>query len=97
MRKRVTTVERRGPTENNVAVRGKENRLEEIPTTEQWELIEGLNNQAIRDEFSDKLSLLRQKLGQKGQAGAEVPVLRFVRSDLSARCAGGGMETGASQ
>src|ERR1035437_8158701 len=33
----------------------------------------------------------------KGQAGAEVPVLRFVRSGLSARCAGSGMETGASQ
>jgi RNA-directed DNA polymerase len=48
--------------------------LEEIPTTEQWELIEGLNNQAIRDEFSDKLSLLRQKLGQKAK---QEPKFRF--------------------
>jgi RNA-directed DNA polymerase len=48
--------------------------LEEIPITEQWELIEGLNNQAIRDEFSDKLSLLRQKLGQKAK---QEPKFRF--------------------
>ncbi len=48
--------------------------MEEIPTTEQWELIEGLNNQAIRDEFSDKLSLLRQKLGQKAK---QEPKFRF--------------------
>src|SRR5437588_8466052 len=33
----------------------------------------------------------------KGQAGTEVPVLRFIRPDLSARCAGGGMEAGANQ
>src|SRR5215471_4040158 len=33
----------------------------------------------------------------KGQAGAEVPVLRFVRPDLSAGCAGGSMGAGASQ
>src|SRR6266853_3221 len=33
----------------------------------------------------------------KGQAGAEVRVLRIVRPGLSARCAGSGMETGASQ
>jgi RNA-directed DNA polymerase len=48
--------------------------LEEIPITEQWELIEGLNNQAIRDEFSDKLSLLRQKLSQKAK---QEPKFRF--------------------
>ena len=48
--------------------------MEEIPITEQWELIEGLNNQAIRDEFSDKLSLLRQKLGQKAK---QEPKFRF--------------------
>src|ERR1035437_4898121 len=33
----------------------------------------------------------------KGQAGAEVPVLRTVRPDLSARCAGSGLETGTCQ
>src|SRR5216684_7136334 len=33
----------------------------------------------------------------KGQAGTEVPVLRFIRPGLSARCAGGGMGAGASQ
>ena len=48
--------------------------MEEIPTTEQWELIEGLNNQAKRDEYSDKLSLLRQKLGQKAK---QEPKFRF--------------------
>jgi hypothetical protein len=67
-------VEQRGLTGNIAAVRGKENRLEEIPTTEQWEQVEGLNNQAQRDEFSDKLSLLRQKLGQKAK---QEPKFRF--------------------
>src|SRR6516162_9644288 len=33
----------------------------------------------------------------KGQAGAEVPVLRFIRPGLSARGAGGGKGAGASQ
>jgi RNA-directed DNA polymerase len=67
-------VEQRGLTGNIAAVRRKENRLEEIPTTEEWERIEGLNNQALRDEFTDKLSLLRQKLGQKAK---QEPKFRF--------------------
>jgi RNA-directed DNA polymerase len=48
--------------------------LEEIPTTEEWGRIEGLNNQALRDKFTDKLSLLRQKLGQKAK---QEPKFRF--------------------
>jgi hypothetical protein len=48
--------------------------LEEIPTTEEWEPVEGLNNQALRDEFTDKLSLLRQKLSQKAK---QEPKFRF--------------------
>src|ERR1035441_6366754 len=90
-------MERRGLTGSIAAVRGKESRLEEIPATEQWLHIEALKEQASRDGLPDKLSLLRQKLSQKGQAGAEVPVLCVVRPDLPARCAGGGMGTGASQ
>jgi hypothetical protein len=45
--------------------------LEEIPATEEWERVEGLNNQALRDEFTDKLSLLRQKLSQKAKQEAK--------------------------
>ena len=67
-------MERRSPTGNNVAVRGKENRLEEIPTTEEWERIEALRKQVFGDEFTDKLSLLRQKLGQKAK---QEPKFRF--------------------
>src|SRR5665811_1671974 len=67
-------VERRGLTGNIATVRRKENRLEEIPTTEQWEGIEGLNNQAKRDELPDKLSLLRQRLSQKAK---QEPKFRF--------------------
>ncbi len=48
--------------------------MEEIPTTEERERIEGLNNQALRDEFTDKLSLLRQKLSQKAK---QEPQFRF--------------------
>jgi len=48
--------------------------LEEIATTEQWDNIEGLNNQTQRDGFPDKLSLLRQKLSQKAK---QEPKFRF--------------------
>jgi hypothetical protein len=75
VKKRVTTVERRGLTGSIAAVRGKESRLEEIPVTEEWLHIEALNKQASGDGLPDKLSLLRQKPESKGQAGAEVPVL----------------------
>jgi len=71
--------------------------LEEIPTTEEWERIEALRKQVFGDELTDKLSLLRQKLSQKAKQETEVPVLRFVRPDLSERCAEGRMGTGASQ
>jgi len=48
--------------------------LEEIPTTEEWELIEALEKQASRDGLPDKLSLLRQKLSQKAK---QEPKFRF--------------------
>jgi RNA-directed DNA polymerase len=67
-------VEQRGLAESSAAVRGEENRLEEIPTTEEWELIEALEQQASRDELPDKLSLLRQKLSQKAK---QEPKFRF--------------------
>src|SRR5437660_8324041 len=60
-------VERRGLTGSHAAVRGKENRLEEIPATEEWELIEALNKQASGDGPPDKLSLLRQKLSDEAK------------------------------
>ena len=106
-------MERRGLTGSIAAVRGKENRSDENPITEEWELIEALNKQAkcayyscaSGDGLSDKLFLLRQKLSQKAKQEQcafkfmrhEVPVLRTVRPDLSARCTGGGLETGACQ
>src|ERR1035437_5004530 len=52
------------------AVRGKENRLEEIPATEEWEHIEALKKQVSGDGPPDKLSLLRQKLSQKAKHAA---------------------------
>src|SRR5271166_4122717 len=73
-RKRVTTAERRGLTGSNAAVRGKENRLDENPITEEWELIEALRKQASGDGLPDKLSLLRQKLSQKAK---QEPKFRF--------------------
>ena len=48
--------------------------MEEIPTTEEWELIEALEKQASRDGLPDKLSLLRQKLSQKAK---QEPKFRF--------------------
>jgi RNA-directed DNA polymerase len=56
------------------AVRGKENRLEEIPATEEWVRIEALKKQASGDGRPDKLSLLRQKLSQKAK---QEPKFRF--------------------
>src|SRR6266852_1663273 len=67
-------VERRGLTGSNAAVRGKENRLEEIPTTGKGEHIEALKEQASGDGPPDKLSLLRQKLSQKAK---QEPKFRF--------------------
>ena len=49
VKKRVTTVERRGLTGSIAAVRGKESRLEEIPITEEWLHIEALNKQVSGD------------------------------------------------
>jgi RNA-directed DNA polymerase len=48
--------------------------LEEIPNTEEWELIEALEKQASGDGLPDKLSLLRQKLSQKAK---QEPKFRF--------------------
>ena len=67
-------MEPRGLTGSIAAVRRKENRLEEIPTTEQWLHIEALNKQASGDGLPDKLSLLRQKLSQKAK---QEPKFRF--------------------
>jgi RNA-directed DNA polymerase len=66
--------EQRGLTGSIAAVRGKENRLEEIPATEEWEHIEALKKQASGDGPPDKLSLLRQKLNQKAK---QEPKFRF--------------------
>src|SRR5882724_50188 len=60
-------MEPRGLTESIAAVRGKENRLDENPTTGKWEHIEALKEQASGDGLPDKLSLLRQKLSQKAK------------------------------
>ena len=70
--------------------------MEETPLRNKPAYREPLNKQAA-ETVPEKLSLLRQKLGQKGQAGTEVPVLRVVRPDLSAGHTGRGMEAGASQ
>ena len=48
--------------------------MEEIPATEEWELIEALKEQASGDGPPDKLSLLRQKLSQKAK---QEPKFRF--------------------
>ena len=67
-------MEQRGLTGSIAAVRGKESRLEEIPTTEEWLHIETLKKQASGDGLPDKLSLLRQKLSQKAK---QEPKFRF--------------------
>src|SRR5882672_4164865 len=72
-KKRVMTVERRDPTENNIFVRGKESRLEEIPTTEDWQEEEA-KSETERIPLPEKLSLLRQKLSQKAK---QEPTFRF--------------------
>jgi RNA-directed DNA polymerase len=48
--------------------------LDENPTTEEWEHIEALKEQASGDGPPDKLSLLRQKLSQKAK---QEPKFRF--------------------
>jgi len=55
----VTPVEQRGLTENLAAVRGKENRLDENPITEEWELIEALRKQASGDGLEAVRTLRR--------------------------------------
>src|SRR5450759_2837009 len=70
----VTPVEPRGLTGSIADVRGKENRLDENPITEEWELIEALKEQASGDGPPDKLSLLSQKLSQTDK---QEPKFRF--------------------
>ncbi len=48
--------------------------MDENPITEEWELIEALQEQASGDGLPDKLSLLRQKLSQKAK---QEPKFRF--------------------
>ena len=74
MKKRGNARGAKGPYWKHAAVRGKESRLEEIPTTEQWLHIEALKKQASGDGRPDKLSLLRQKLSQKAK---QEPKFRF--------------------
>ena len=67
-------MERRGLTGSIAAVRGKESRLDENPTTDEREHIEALKKQASGDGPPDKLSLLRQKLSEKAK---QEPKFRF--------------------
>jgi len=67
-------MERRDLGENMLAVRGKENRLEQNPATDSGKRIEALLGQVSRDGLPEKLSLLRQKLHQKAK---QEPKFRF--------------------
>lgn len=57
-----------------------------------WEEVQGLDNQAQRDEFPDKLYLLRQKLSHLAPSGrTEVSNLYRVRESSTNAGNGGGL------
>src|ERR1035438_10475432 len=74
-KKRVTTVERRGLRRSELQLRGGEDRLEKTPTTEERkQSAEPLMSSEREAMLPGKLSLLRQKLGQKAK---QEPKFRF--------------------
>src|ERR1035441_4391221 len=74
-KKRVTTVERRGLRRSELQLRGGEDRLEKTPTTEERkQSAEPLMSSEREALLPGKLSLLRQKLGQKAK---QEPKFRF--------------------
>src|ERR1039458_1475071 len=74
-KKRVTTVERRGLRRSELQLRGGEDRLEKTPTTEERkQSAEPLMSSEREAMLPGKLSLLRQKLGQKAK---QEPKYRF--------------------
>src|ERR1039458_9086304 len=74
-KKRVMTVERRGLRRSELQLRGGEDRLEKTPTTEERkQSAEPLMSSEREAMLPGKLSLLRQKLGQKAK---QEPKYRF--------------------
>jgi len=78
--------EQRGLAESIAAVRGKEHRLDENPTTEQREHIEALKKQASGEGPPDKLSLLRQKLSHKPRRSRSSGFTLCTTESIGAMC-----------